>query len=750
MALRGIRNSQSITLVSGSTPTTPSDDLGVVITVPESPFTGAIATLLFNWVSGGAPADVAGFGIGGVNGSNSGFLFNFQQISASAYSVQVRLDPDATEYTVIVRQNSAALVSDPEVRGPAADVSATFTVETPAVVKPIVKISVPAERPILVRPVPLEFAWVYPDGTPAPMENFDLTDTETDVGTIRNFAQVSGDPSKYTADLTIPQTTTNTKVTITVTAESAQVANSNPAILGPEEDTSKTFEIAAPPSVATVTGADSVCVLEKAIIENDFLNDVIPHLGDNAGGAFTGVLEDVSIGDYVYMVVQVRKFTQTVDDDGALVTPSNPENFLADLQAGAALVRLNTTNCQFELLKAYSDVTLAARSLEVDGTTLYFMEGAHYMYEDGLVFSDQQWREKIGYVYQIEHPSRTIQTLGRNWRSASTGDNPNSEETDYFYGVHGGTATPMAIVDEALHLITGYGNFDDIGQPRGEHPVNRIGNWNWIQYDDQINQRLSEVPTNGRTGFEVLKDIAIVTNSVLGFKKDGTFFMRPREPQKASVNAASGITATQTTITATKLNWGRYPSEGWLYIDGELIKHSGADENGQFSNLVRGAEETTATAHTGEFEIQFISHVLTLNSDTLEMPIKSVVTQNDNRQFYNRVIIAYGDGEETPPAEDANSIIENGTGLLRNTVPLDAHQHVWAEWLSQSYLARFKDIHQILNLTLKPTFDLNVGDIVAIQIEERLHLHNTRCQVLEIRHAFRQPTTTAVKLVTLS
>ena len=53
------------------------------------------------------------------------------------------------------------------------------------------------------------------------------------------------------------------------------MANSNPAILGPEEDTSRTFEIAAPTAVAQVTGADSVCVLEKDIIENDYLNDAL-------------------------------------------------------------------------------------------------------------------------------------------------------------------------------------------------------------------------------------------------------------------------------------------------------------------------------------------------------------------------------------------------------------------------------------------------------------------------------------------
>ena len=151
----------------------------------------------------------------------------------------------------------------------------------------------------------------------------------------------------------------------------------------------------------------------------------------------------------------------------------------------------------------------------------------------------------------------------------------------------------FAISNEALHIITGFGNFDDIGQPRGEYPVDRIGNWNWIQYHDQINQRLSEVLTNGRTGFDILKDIAILTNSIIGFKNN-TFFIRPREPQKAVNGGGSGITATQRTITATDLNWGEFPSEGYLFIDGELIQHNGIDANGHFSDVIRGAEDTTA------------------------------------------------------------------------------------------------------------------------------------------------------------
>ena len=748
MSLRGMPNSQSVTIVSSSTP--PQTDLGVVIQVPESPFTGQIATLQFDWLSpayGGSAADVTGFGIGALSGSAGGRLFNFRHISASSYSVQVALDADTTEFTLTVVANAATLAADANISGPVAQVSATFTITLPETPKPTVKIGVPAARPIRVRPVPLTFAWVAPDGTPVPVQNFVQGDITTDVGTIGNFAQVSGDASQYTAELTIPPSNTHTQATITVSAHAAQVANTTPAVLGPEADVTKTFEIAAPTAAVTITGADTVCVLEKDIVSNDFLNAVIPHLGDNAGGAFTGVFEPVFIGDTLYFVVQVRKFTQTVDADGDLVTPATPNNFLSTAQAGAALVRVNLTSCQFELLKAYSDVTLAARSLAVDGTTLYFIEGSHYMYEDGVIFADPQWRENVGNVYKIEHPSRSIQAVGRNYRSATTEDNPDTENIDYFYGIHGGTASPIVVVDAALNMVTGYGNFENIGQPRGEHPVNRAGNWHWIQHDTAINQRLSEVVTNGRTGFDILRSVARLTHSILGFKND-TFFLRPREPQHAVNGGGSGITATQTTLTAKHLNWGEYPSEGWLRIGDELIQHRG-ETDGQFSDVVRGAEGTTAAAHTGTFDIQFVDHILSLRQGTLNMPITSIAAANDNRQLFNRVRVRYGDGEGVT-AEDADSIAKNGARKpLEVDVALDAHQREWAEFLAASYLKRFKDVHQILQLKLKPSFFIAVGDTVVIQVPDRIHLHNTRCQVLEVRHSFRKPPATMVKLVTL-
>ena len=144
-----------------------------------------------------------------------------------------------------------------------------------------------------MRPVPLTFDWTYADGERAPVENFVVGDIETDVGDLQDFAQVPGDASRYTANLVIPDDTTEATVTISIAANVANEAN-DPSVTGPPEATETTFDIAAVPAIATVTGADEVCVLTRDIVSNEYLNAVIPHFGSNAGGGFTGVFEPVS------------------------------------------------------------------------------------------------------------------------------------------------------------------------------------------------------------------------------------------------------------------------------------------------------------------------------------------------------------------------------------------------------------------------------------------------------------------------
>ena len=98
-----MKNSQSLTLVSGSKPPSVfTQGLSVNIVTPtESPYRGRIATIRFEWVDNlNQPAPVVGFGIGALAPNIGGELFNFTQHSPSSYSVDVRFTLRSGDWTI--------------------------------------------------------------------------------------------------------------------------------------------------------------------------------------------------------------------------------------------------------------------------------------------------------------------------------------------------------------------------------------------------------------------------------------------------------------------------------------------------------------------------------------------------------------------------------------------------------------------------------------------------------------------------
>ena len=156
MAIRGTPNTSSITLVSGSKPPTTETTLSVIIRPPQaSPYTGRVATIVFDFEDGaGNPAPVSGFGIGALIGDPGGEIFRFTKVSDSRYTCDVRFQKRTGPWTITVKANAATLIADASVTGPSEDTSATINL---GIVAPIVTIGVPASRPITVRPVPLTF-----------------------------------------------------------------------------------------------------------------------------------------------------------------------------------------------------------------------------------------------------------------------------------------------------------------------------------------------------------------------------------------------------------------------------------------------------------------------------------------------------------------------------------------------------------------------------------------------------------------
>ena len=620
----------------------------------------------------------------------------------------------------------------------------TTTVELDALV-PFVDIVVPSGNPVpLATSYTITFNWTDSAGNSLAVTGFEVGDITVEIieigfGTIistvtpTDFSEVSGD--EYTMDISVPD---NTNAICRIIVNSDSVFNGQTA--GPPADSSNrenSFVFDSRLIDTNITGADTQIDVGAIVPYSD-------------GKVYNGVMESVSIGNYIYSVVQTEK----IRGSGSNIFVDNA------VQAGAELIRANLSNAsERTVIKSYDNITTAARSLSIEGNRLYWIEGSHYAYSDNAVFRDEtdrtmlsnEWKSQVGSLYYIDHPSTSVSEVGLNWSSATTEDEPDAGTPDYFYGRHGGSASPIIIADDTLNLITGFSNFDDL-ERRGEFPVDRVGNWNWIQYGSDLNQKVSELLTNGMTGYDVLRQISIITNSIIGFKND-EFFIVPRDPRTAKLMT----TLPSNQITSFHLiDYNRdvaIPDSGDIMINGEIITYTQRDvDDDEILMYSRGAHRTDAATHTVDIandinpNAYWIDHVLSLKASTMHGSINDIDVNNDYHQLYNIVRVKYGD--KIAEVIDENSIMMNEEErVLDLDTILDYHQNEWAEWLAGKYLNRLKDVHQIVDMTLKPTLYMNPGEVVVIQQEDRLHL-NTPCQILSINNDIKGRTT-KVKAVTL-
>ena len=613
-------------------------------------------------------------------------------------------------------------------------IGATGTLRDPTdtvIISPVVVIEIIGTRRVdgvLTDIHEVQFQWEQT------IDGFELDDVEWSNNII--VSNLIGIVGSYSADVKFVSISTATQTaTITVLANSV-VGETE----GPIADEVLSFEFASiiPPAFE-INGADKVCVIADEIpIEDN------QYLGIDRGGAFNGDMECVRVGDYIYSVIQIQKHLITMPDNDPLVDISK--------QAGAVLIRVDMTDCSQLVLKVYENITNAARSLVVDGTDLYFMEGSHYGYLGFTHFEDNAWKREVGGLFRIRNNSSIIEYLGKNWRSATATDNPQHGEiddnemeiVDYHYGNHGGSASPMLVDDDILHMITGYGNADGAFLIHGnELPFERVGNWNWIQYHNKINQRVSLLDTNDRTGYDIMRDIANITSSIIGFDNE-QFFMFPRETKRAKIR--NGTMSSDTYIAIKDQN--RVDASfntGYAFIDGEIIEYTDV-LSGIVNGVKRGRNQTEADVHSVDDEIHFVDHILTLNQSTVEQPINTINLINDYRQLYNKIRVTYGENSFVE-VQDDNSILENGEKRFEFEVPLDSHQGYWAKHIANQFLKRFKDVHQILDVMLKPSPYLKIGDVVLIIIPHRLHLMKT-CQILDMNNDISRRLTD-VKFVTI-
>ena len=83
----------------------------------------------------------------------------------------------------------------------------------------------------------------------------------------------------------------------------------------------------------------------------------------------------------------------------------------------------------------------------------------------------------------------------------------------------------------------------------------------------------------------------------------------------------------------------------------------------------------------------------------------------------NFLITVFDSGTKRHRETDSASITTFGEREFQITLPLlSNHQNEWARWVAQHSLNTFKNLESIIRIRLLPTFDIQVGDIVYLNV----------------------------------
>ncbi len=523
------------------------------------------------------------------------------------------------------------------------------------------------------------------------------------LGFVENDINVDGVEGTVTRG-TLEQDTDNNKVytmemtlsgsgtyMITVSKDVASPLHSFVSHNSPPADVSKSWAFDAISAIFDISGVTELFSETYDINSNTWSTD------ENKG-SFLGVSDLKVFNNKLYGVAQIQRKREGKDAVSTL-NPSMGVLFSVGIGGGTLI--------QKDKYKVFME---SARSLTVHKNELYFFQGSAYVYPNiprGIDFSLMGVIKKID-IYD------NISEVGLNWRSSfPTG------VADLFDGVHGGTVSPMVSDGDALHIIS------------HKKDVFNVNGIQWIMYGSQLNQRISVLETNGKTGFEIIESLAGLTNSILGYEKS-RFIFKPRKQTQAYLN--DDIDSTQDNLEYKSLNRLFASTEGTLKIDEEIMTYENITHP-HITVLTRGAHDTTPVSHSVNTPIVFIDKVI--DAMNLSRPINDMDIETDSTLIYNSLMTTYAENQVPRvdnlsfPTVDADSITEHGEKKFKLELQLDFHQQLWAKRMTRDFVDRYKNLGIKIRLILKREFDIELGDVIYL-LEPILEDVKLLCQVMSV------------------
>ena len=230
----------------------------------------------------------------------------------------------------------------------------------------------------------------------------------------------------------------------------------------------------------------------------------------------------------------------------------------------------------------------------------------------------------------------------------------------------------------------------------------------YLVYGTNLNFVLASVDTRGNI-YDTLRDLAVLMNATLSFEKN---VIRVRQ-RKFIAAAADGAIGTGTANIAFDNETKDFPSSGFLRIDNEFIEYTGKSLDA-FTGIGRGVAGIAVSSHADNTQITYLTNVFS-ESDLLD----NITIQPDITRIYNVIRNSSG----TLEVRDIESIEKYGERVYTLSLPyLTDSQWAWQNRLLQQYLDNLKDLKYLVNIKLKRTTNLSLGDIIGIKYAQLIYV----------------------------
>ncbi len=416
---------------------------------------------------------------------------------------------------------------------------------------------------------------------------------------------------------------------------------------------------------------------------------------------------------------------------------------VAETDSIGVLIQVDIANNAVNIKKRYADFRHAARSPVIHQGEVYYFEGSHYQYRQ---VSDEEidYPDNTGHLVQVlEHEpllGAGVLDKGLCWRSADR------NATDLGFGRHGGTASPLVSDGEAVHLWTGYGDPERISVRPGsdgaawlnDAPANDIDNYQWLQYGKKILQRIPILHTNGKKAWDLMNELARLTNATMSYRQ-GRFSFLPRATRQTTLGADLPVGTTDANVKDA----ARFESnDGMVLINDELMSYK-MRSSSMLATLTRGVEGSQPTAHKAGDTVLFVDALVFNHPD--KRNLGSLKFKPDFHGIYNQLtakLTPIRDEKAEISVESAESIAANGEKPSDfNFDLLSWHERQWAAVLLDAYLIETQQAQFEVELELPWSPHLKLGQTLVVDQQVVAHLRWTPVRILRISHDFDARTT---------